>query len=74
MSTENEYERYYERFIECDFCGGMTRGRIWRNEPTKVKCGSCHHVLTEKGTEHETSANNTWTTRNRQDNNPTEDR
>tara|TARA_R110001599_G_scaffold209794_2_gene407015 strand:+ start:1388 stop:1489 length:102 start_codon:yes stop_codon:yes gene_type:complete len=26
----------------------MTRGRIWENEPTKIKCGSCHNLLAEK--------------------------
>jgi hypothetical protein len=39
------YIRYYPRHIECDFCGQMTRGRIWRSDPSKVVCGSCHSEL-----------------------------
>ncbi len=64
-----EYTRYYDRFITCDFCGASTRGRIWENDPNKIKCGACHHVLSEKGNDIEKSANNIGTTRNRKNNN-----
>ncbi len=69
-----DYEQYYDRHVECDFCGQMTRGRIWAEEPTKVKCGACHHVLTEKGTKSEKSSNHSGSTRNRQNNNAAENR
>ena len=67
------YEQHYDRHVSCDFCGQLTRGRIWEGEK-EVKCGSCHHVLTEKGTNSETSSNHSGSTRNRQNNNPVKDR
>jgi len=42
---EKDYNQYYNKHIECDFCGQMTRGRIWSEDPYKIKCGSCHHIL-----------------------------
>ena len=63
------YTQHYSRHIECDFCGQMTRGRVWEDDPTKVKCGACNGVLFEKGTNDEKSTNNSWAARNRQDNN-----
>ena len=41
------YHRAYERFINCDFCGAMTRGRIYETEPDVTRCGSCSYPLSE---------------------------
>lgn len=40
-----EYRQVYERFINCDFCGRLTRCRIWDDEPDVMRCGSCHIPL-----------------------------
>lgn len=72
MSKGIKYEQHYERHIECDFCGAMTRGRIWEDDPKNIKCGACHNVLFEKGTDHEASTDNSWTSRNRQNHNVVE--
>jgi len=42
-----EFKRVYERFINCDFCGQSTRGRIWDCEPDVVRCGSCRFPMSE---------------------------
>lgn len=41
------FEKVYERFINCDLCGRLTRGRIWDNEPSIARCGSCHAPMSE---------------------------
>ena len=41
-----DYIRYYEKHIDCDWCGRQTRGRIYKNR-TDVSCGSCHRQLKE---------------------------
>ena len=43
------YVRHYEKFIDCDFCGQQTRGRVYDDEPEKVYCGACKNVMIEKG-------------------------
>ena len=40
----NNYLRYYDKHIDCDWCGRQTRGRIYEGR-TDVKCGSCHKEL-----------------------------
>lgn len=42
----DRYERYYIDFIECDFCGQSTKGRVYPHSLTVV-CGSCHKPLKE---------------------------
>ena len=41
---DRSYNRFYEGFIECDFCGQQTRGRVYSGSH-KVLCGACHAVL-----------------------------
>ena len=41
---DRSYYNFYEGFIDCDFCGQQTRGRVY-NGSSKVKCGACHAVL-----------------------------
>ena len=42
-----DYIRYYEKHIDCDWCGMMTRGRIYKEDPTHVRCGACDRELKE---------------------------
>jgi uncharacterized protein with PIN domain len=42
-----EFIRYYENFIDCDWCGAMTRGRVYKEFPTHVRCGACDRELKE---------------------------
>jgi len=42
------YRRYYEDFVECDFCGAQTRGRVYRKKPTRVLCGACNRIILDK--------------------------
>jgi hypothetical protein len=67
------YVRHYEKFIECDFCGQQTRGRVYDDEPEKVYCGACNNVMIEKGTNNEKSANHIRSSRNWKDHDPTKD-
>ena len=68
---ETPYERYYKEYINCDFCGQQTRGRVYDDEPEKAYCGSCNRVIVEKGINSEKSANNLRSSRNWKDNDPT---
>ena len=36
---------HYNRLVECDFCGQQTRGRIYEETRTKVRCGACDRVI-----------------------------
>ena len=40
-----DYTRHHPAFIECDFCGSLTRGRIYKVEPEIVRCGACHRAI-----------------------------
>lgn len=40
------YVRFYKDFVECDFCGQQTRGRVYEGSQ-QVTCGSCSAVLIE---------------------------
>ena len=40
------YWRYYEKHIDCDWCGKQTRGRVYKDR-TDVSCGSCDMQLKE---------------------------
>ena len=39
--TTSGFRQVYDRHIDCDFCGAMTRGRVWDSAPGVVKCGAC---------------------------------
>jgi len=67
------YIKLYEKFVDCDFCGQQTRGRVYDDEPEKAYCGSCNRVTVEKGINSEKSANHIRSTRNWKDHDPTED-
>tara|TARA_R100000773_G_scaffold32177_1_gene27449 strand:+ start:255 stop:497 length:243 start_codon:yes stop_codon:yes gene_type:complete len=41
---DRSYFNFYEAFIECDFCGQQTRGRVY-NGSDNVICGACDAVL-----------------------------
>tara|TARA_R100001129_G_C5169762_1_gene204466 strand:- start:269 stop:484 length:216 start_codon:yes stop_codon:yes gene_type:complete len=41
---DRSYYNFYEAFIECDFCGQQTRGRVYTGSDN-VKCGACDAVL-----------------------------
>tara|TARA_R110000850_G_scaffold24798_1_gene72114 strand:+ start:90 stop:266 length:177 start_codon:yes stop_codon:yes gene_type:complete len=41
----DSYVKYYHDFIDCDWCGMMTRGRIYKEEPAHVRCGACDREL-----------------------------
>lgn len=38
------YRRFYKSHVQCDFCGQLTRGRLFPSERV-VRCGSCGRVL-----------------------------
>lgn len=40
-----DYQRHYEDFVECEWCGQLTRGRIYPAQPTAVQCGGCKKVI-----------------------------
>jgi hypothetical protein len=40
------YVRFYKDFVECDFCGQQTRGRVYEGSQ-QVTCGACNAVLIE---------------------------
>lgn len=44
-NKQPEYKRHHPAFIECDFCGSLTRGRIYDVEPETVRCGACHRAI-----------------------------
>lgn len=39
------FDQVYARYINCDFCGQLTRCRIWDEEPEIMRCGGCHIPL-----------------------------
>ena len=39
------YTQVFHRFVNCDFCGVYTRGRIWDDEPDVIRCGACEYPL-----------------------------
>lgn len=51
--------RHYDKYIDCDWCGAMTRGRIYKEEPTYVRCGACDREL-KKIDENETQEKEKW--------------
>lgn len=45
---EQEYERHYNEFVECDFCGQATRGRVYPERPIAVHCGACNRIIVNR--------------------------
>lgn len=41
-----KYVRFYRDFIECDWCGQLTRGRVYEGTQ-EIVCGACNSVLYE---------------------------
>ena len=46
FNGEYPFVRFYAEYIECDFCGEPTRGRVYDGEQ-EVVCGSYHRALIE---------------------------
>jgi len=40
-----EWKAHYQAYVECDFCGQQTKGRIYPDAPTRVRCGSCDRII-----------------------------
>jgi len=47
---KKDYVNFYEDFVECDFCGQLTRGRVYEGAQ-KIECGACGTVFFEFYTE-----------------------
>jgi len=45
MGANASYSQYYNPHIRCEWCGILTRGRIYHTKPDIVFCGSCHNEL-----------------------------
>lgn len=43
--TGQGWKPHYGSYVECDFCGQLTKGRIYPDAPTKVKCGACNRTI-----------------------------
>jgi len=41
-----KFVRFYRDYIECDFCGELTKGRVYEDSQ-EIICGSCNSVLFE---------------------------
>jgi hypothetical protein len=41
----SDYTQYYDPHVHCEWCGVLTRGRIYDTKPDTVFCGSCHNPL-----------------------------
>lgn len=41
----SEWKYHYNYYIECDFCGQQTKGRIYASAPSKVRCGACDRII-----------------------------
>ena len=48
--AELTYTRWYADFIDCDWCGCMTRGRLHENRK-EVLCGACERPLIDDVTQ-----------------------
>ena len=44
-----KFVRFYKDYIECDFCGQLTRGRVYEDSQ-EIVCGSCNASMFEFGT------------------------
>jgi hypothetical protein len=39
------WRHHYNYYVECDFCGQHTRGRVYESAKTKVRCGACDRII-----------------------------
>jgi hypothetical protein len=39
------WRHHYNYYVECDFCGQLTRGRVYESAKTKVRCGACDRCI-----------------------------
>jgi hypothetical protein len=46
MNTPLDYRPWYTALVPCDFCGQLTRGRVY-DGANQVVCGSCNTVLVD---------------------------
>jgi len=46
MNTPVDYRPWYTALVPCDFCGQLTRGRVY-DGANQVVCGSCNTVLVD---------------------------
>ena len=44
FNGEYPFVRFYAEYIECDFCGEPTRGRVY-DQTQEVICGACGKIL-----------------------------
>jgi len=47
-----KFVRFYKDYIECDFCGQMTRGRVYEGAQ-EIVCGACNSAIYEFYTDDE---------------------
>lgn len=47
---KRDYVRFYDDFVECDFCGQLTRGRVY-DGAQQIECGACGSAFFEFFTE-----------------------
>ena len=47
---KKDYVRFYDDFVECDFCGQQTRGRVYEGSQ-QIVCGACNAPFFEFYTE-----------------------
>ena len=45
-AQEREYVRFFRNYVECDWCGMSTRGRVYEETQTSV-CSACRKPLLE---------------------------
>ena len=41
-----KYVRFYRDYVECDWCGQLTRGRVYEGSQ-EIVCGACEGVMFE---------------------------
>jgi len=46
MNTPVDYKPWYTDLVPCDFCGQLTRGRVYAGA-NQVVCGSCNTVIVD---------------------------
>jgi ribosomal protein S27E len=44
FNAARRFVRFYAEYIECDFCGEPTRGRVY-DQTQEVICGACGKIL-----------------------------
>ena len=47
-AQERDYVRFFRNYVDCDWCGMQTRGRVYEETQTIV-CSACRKPLLEIG-------------------------